>query len=69
MDNVHEGNQKISDLLKIKQAADYIGVPVSTLRDWDRKGKLKAVRHPVNGYRLYQRSELERILEGINKKR
>jgi excisionase family DNA binding protein len=69
MDNVHEGNQKISDLLRIKQAAEYIGVPVSTLRDWDRTGKLKAVRHPVNGYRLYQRSELERILEEVNKKR
>jgi excisionase family DNA binding protein len=67
MNNVHEGNQKISDFLKIKQAAEYIGVPVTTLRDWDRTGKLKAVRHPVNGYRLYQRSELERILEEINK--
>jgi DNA-binding transcriptional MerR regulator len=66
MANVQQSNNKISDFMKIKEAAEFIGVPISTLRQWDRKGKLKPVRHPMNGYRLYQRDELEQILDEIN---
>ena len=66
MVNVQKSNGKISDFMKIKEASEFIGVPISTLRHWDRKGKLKPVRHPINGYRLYQRRELEQILEEIN---
>ena len=29
---------------------------------WDRVGKLKSLRHPVNGYRLYRREDLEALL-------
>ena len=69
MDKVQQSNHKISDFMRIKEAAEFIGVPISTLRQWDRKGKVKAVRHPVNGYRLYQRDELEQILMDINESR
>lgn len=69
MDNIEQGNHKISDFMRIKEAAEFIGVPTSTLRQWDRKGKVKAIRHPVNGYRLYQRDELEQILKNINDSR
>jgi DNA-binding transcriptional MerR regulator len=36
----------------------------ATLRRWDKFGKLKAVRHPINGYRLYEK---QKILELIYK--
>ncbi|MCK4857284.1 MAG: MerR family DNA-binding transcriptional regulator [candidate division Zixibacteria bacterium] len=42
-----------------------MGVSSSTLRNWDRSGKVRAVRHPVNGYRLYKIAELERLLTKI----
>jgi DNA-binding transcriptional MerR regulator len=39
-----------------------------TLRRWDNGKKLKAKRHPMNNYRLYNRKELETILKEISKK-
>ncbi len=53
---------KLSDYLTVKQAADYIGVCAETLRRWDRSGKLKGIRHPLNGYRLYQKEDLKQVL-------
>ena len=32
---------------------------------WDRQGKLKARRHPINGYRLYERAALRRLIDAI----
>jgi len=46
----------------IKQAAKIIGVTPLTLRNWDKKGKLKAYRHPANNYRVYKASQLELFL-------
>jgi excisionase family DNA binding protein len=47
-----------SDLLTIKAAAELLGVSEQTLRRWDEAGKLRARRHPMNGYRLYPREEV-----------
>jgi len=41
--------------LTVGEAAAFLGVSPSTLRNWDRAGRLKAGRHPINGYRLYER--------------
>ena len=57
----------LSDYLTVGQAAESLGVSRSTLRNWDKAGKLKPLRHPVNGYRLYCREELEKLLEQIRK--
>lgn len=43
------------ELLTIKAAAQVLGVSEQTLRRWDKAGKLRAKRHPMNGYRLYPR--------------
>jgi excisionase family DNA binding protein len=53
--------------LKIKEAADFLGVSELTLRNWDAKGKLTAYRHPVNNYRLYRIIDLEKFIEKIDK--
>jgi excisionase family DNA binding protein len=55
----------LAQFLKVKQASQLLGVSVSTLRNWDRQGKLRPVRNPMNGYRLYQRDDLEKILESL----
>ena len=53
------------ELLTIAEAAKFLGVSVSTLRNWDKGGKLKPTRHPINGYRLYNYSELLALKQRI----
>jgi len=54
--------------LKVKEAADLLGVTVMTLHRWDAKGKLKALRHPINHYRLYKVTDLRKLLKNIRRK-
>lgn len=57
-------NDKVQ-LLTIKQAAQLLGVTPLTLRNWDKKGKLSALRHPINNYRVYRRSDIEKLISDI----
>ena len=57
----------IQDYLTVGQAAESLGVSTSTLRNWDRAGKLKAGRNPMNGYRLYRREDVEALLARIER--
>jgi DNA-binding transcriptional MerR regulator len=54
--------RSLEDAVRVGEAAAILGVTTKTLRNWDRQGKVKARRHPVNGYRLYLREELEELL-------
>lgn len=47
-----------ADIITIKEAAGLLGVSEPTLRRWDEAGKFTARRHPINGYRLYDRSKV-----------
>ena len=49
----------------IKEAAEILGVTPLTLRNWDKSGKFTASRHPMNNYRVYKLSSLEKIIEDI----
>lgn len=49
----------------IKEAAEILGVSPLTLRNWDKSGKFKANRHPMNNYRVYKLSALEHIIADI----
>ena len=53
---------KISDFMTVGEAAEYLSVSKDSLRRWDRAGKLKARRHPINGYRLYRKGDLDALL-------
>jgi excisionase family DNA binding protein len=55
----------LSDYLTVGEAAAKLGVSRSTLRNWDKAGKLTPHRHPMNGYRLYSRTELEKLLAQV----
>jgi len=50
-------------LLPLARVADLLGVSKETLRRWDRSGKLVSVRHPINGYRMYRESDLQKFEE------
>jgi excisionase family DNA binding protein len=52
--------------LRVTDAARYLGVSANTLRSWDQQGKLPARRHPLNGYRLYERGELDELLRSLH---
>ena len=49
--------------LTIGQAAELLGVSTWTLRNWDKSGKLKTLRHPKSGYRIYRHEDLRSLLE------
>ncbi|MFB0526826.1 MAG: helix-turn-helix domain-containing protein [bacterium] len=56
---------KLNHYMTVKEAASFLGVSPMTLRRWDNDKKLKATRHPMNNYRLYERKQLEKILREI----
>lgn len=56
---------KLRDYLRISEAAEYLGVSPNTLRNWVNAGKLVAIRHPVNDYRLFKRESLDVLLKRV----
>jgi len=61
--------ERLDGYLRIREAAEFLGVAPNTLRNWGREDKIPEFRHPVNNYRLYRRSDLEDILRRITKPR
>ena len=57
--------EKLSDYMRISEAADYLGVSPNTLRNWVNAGKIAAVRHPVNDYRLFKKEDLDSLLKQV----
>ena len=57
--------EKLSDYLRISEAADYLCVSPNTLRNWVNAGKVVAIRHPVNDYRLFRRHVLDSVLKKL----
>lgn len=53
--------------LRVKEAAELLGVSPNTVRNWGEAGKIPEYRHPVNNYRLYKKAELERILKQVKR--
>ncbi len=51
--------------ITIKQASKILGVSPLTLRNWDKNGKLRAHRHPMNNYRVYKIEDLEAVIQEI----
>ena len=50
-------------LLRIKEAADILGVNPETLRRWDKEGKLPAGKVSVRGDRRYKPEDIEKFIE------
>ena len=58
---------KLDEYVRIKQAAEYLGVSPNSLRNWDAAGKIRVYRHPVSNYRLFKVKDLEKLLRQIEK--
>lgn len=64
---------RVKELLKkryltIKEVAKILGVTPQTLRNWDKEGKLEALRNPLNNYRIYKPEDIELFLRKIESK-
>jgi len=53
--------------LRVKEAAQLLGVSPNTVRAWGADGKIPEYRHPLNNYRLYKRADLEKVLRQLEK--
>lgn len=49
-------------LLRISEAAEQLGVHPNTLRKWDKKGILRAVRFGERGDRRYRKEDIENLI-------
>jgi excisionase family DNA binding protein len=54
---------KLTEYLHTAAAAEYLGVAQNTIRKWAARGDIPMHRNPVNGYRLFKRSDLEKLLK------
>ena len=63
-------SNRVKKYLTIKEVSELLGVTPLTLRNWDKKGKLKAHRNPINNYRVYKVEDIEILMRKIesNKK-
>jgi len=50
-------------LLRIKQAAELLGVAPLTLRRWDESGRLKSIRIGSRNDRRYERTKLMELIK------
>ena len=55
----HEG------FIRVKEAAQLLGVSPNTVRSWGAEGKITEFRHPANNYRLYKRKDLEGLVRRV----
>ncbi len=53
-----------SDFLSIREFSDEIGVPVGTLDEWEKTGRLKPDHYNEHGHRKYTREQIEKYLNG-----
>ena len=54
---------KDTNWMAIGEAAKYLGVSRDTLRRWERRGRIKAVRSPTNR-RYYTKRQLNEVMAG-----
>jgi DNA (cytosine-5)-methyltransferase 1 len=55
----------MKDVLSLSEASEITGKSKSTLRRWDKKGILNAVREPVSNYRIYKKSDVQLLMNGL----
>ena len=53
--------QEDHKMLRVKEAAQLLGIAPNTLRAWTDKGFVRAARFPGRGDRRYTREELARV--------
>lgn len=55
------------EYITVHEAAEMLGVAMNTIRSWGAAGKIPEYRHPMNGYRLYKRRDLQQVIEKLER--
>ena len=55
----------MGEYLSVGEAADILNVNAETLRRWDKSGKFKSSRHPINNYRVYSEDQVHSLAEEL----
>lgn len=50
-------------LLRIREAAEMLGVNPETLRRWDRQGRLRAIKIGKRGDRRYRQEDITKFIK------
>jgi len=61
--------KKLSEYVKVAEAAEILGVSQGTVRTWAESGKIPMQKNPLNGYRLFLRADLENLLKQVEASR
>ncbi len=59
--------KKNDKLIKLSEAAELLNVHPNTLRKWDKKGILKAVRFGERGDRRYRKEDITKLVNSRTK--
>jgi len=54
---------RLSEYVKVAEAAEILGVSQGTVRAWAEAGKIPMHKNPANGYRLFLKSDLDSFLD------
>ena len=54
---------KSSEILTLKQSCEILNCHPNTLRNWDNKGKLKAIRFGSRGDRRYKKEDILKLIK------
>lgn len=57
--------KKFSDYYSLKQTATFLGVTSATILNWIAKGKMRHYAHPITGYKIFDKEDLEALLKSI----
>jgi len=53
--------------LRVKGAAQLLGVSPNTVCAWGAQGKIPEYRHPINNYRLYKVYDLQQVTRQLDR--
>jgi excisionase family DNA binding protein len=54
------------EFMLVSEAAKCLGVTAGTVRNWVTAGRLRAKRHPVNGYRMLLKADIDALARDIH---
>lgn len=63
MKKTQKNDGDLPELLTLEEASAYLKCHPNTLRSWDRKGILPAIRIGVRKVRRYKKEELEKFVQ------
>lgn len=61
--NAFMDTKSLPDVLTMRQVSELLNVHPNTLRQWDAKGVLPAIRIGVRGDRRYKKQDVLKLLE------